>query len=161
MNKKIIGNFIKTLREEKKLTQIQLSNAFGGIYSDALISRWETGKAVPNIDDLKALAKYFNVTVDEILNGTRNAETDFEKKYFIYNNDWLSQFNPDDLYNIREEQELLIETRFKELLKKMVCDGLSLSEDKEFDFIATHFYKLFLPAIELSHIHISEPTRRT
>ena len=148
MNKKIIGNFIKTLREEKKLTQIQLSNAFGGIYSDALISRWETGKAVPNIDDLKALAKYFNVTVDEILNGTRNAETDFEKKYFIYNNDWLSQFNPDDLYNIREEQELLIETRFKELLKKMVCDGLSLSEDKEFDFIATHFYKLFLPAIE-------------
>lgn len=148
MNKEIIGNFLKSLREEKNLTQIQLSNAFGGIYSDALISRWETGKAVPNIEDLKALAKYFKVTVDEILNGTRNKETDFEEKYFIVNDKWMHCNNPDDLYNIREEQELLIETRFKELLKKMIGDGLSISEDKEFDFIVTHFYRLFIPAIE-------------
>lgn len=148
MNKKIIGNFLRTLREEKKLTQIQLSNAFDGIYSDALISKWERGESVPNIDDLKTLANYFNVSVDEILNGTRYEDVDFEKKYFIYNNDWMSRYNPNDLYNIREEQELLIETRFKELLKKMVGEGLSLPEDKEFDFIVTHFYQIFLPAVE-------------
>ena len=148
MNKQKIGNFLRTLRKEKDLTQIQLSNKLGGIYSDALISKWEKGSSVPNIDDLKTLAKYFNVTVDEILNGARYEETDFKKKYFIYNNDWLSRYNSDDLYNIREEQELLIETRFKELLKKMVSDGLSLSEDKEFDFLVNHFYKIYLPAIE-------------
>lgn len=148
MNKQKIGNFLRTLRKEKNLTQIQLSNKLGGIYSDALISKWEKGSSVPNIDDLKILSEYFNVSVDEILNGARYEETDFKKKYFIYNSDWLSRYSSDDLYNIREEQELLIETRFKELLKKMVSNGLSLSEDKEFDFLVTHFYQIFLPAIE-------------
>lgn len=149
MNKELIGKFLKTLREEKNLTQIQLSNKLGGIYSDALISKWERGQSVPNIDDLKTLANYFSISVDEILNGTKYVEVDLEEKYFIYNNEWLSRYDDDDLYNIREEQELLIETRFKELLKKMVGEGLSLSEDKEFDFIVTHFYQIFLPAIEL------------
>ena len=149
MNKEIIGKFLKTLREEKNLTQIQLSNEFSEVYySDAQISKWETGKAVPNVDDLKILAKYFNVTVDEILNGSRYQEANFEDKYFIYNTKWMSRYKPDELYNIREEQELLIETRFKELLKKIVGDGLSLSEDKEFDFLVNHFYQIFIPAIE-------------
>lgn len=148
MNKELIGKFLKELREEKALTQIQLSNALEGIYSDALISKWERGLSVPIIDDLKKLAKYYNVSIDEILNGARYEEVNFEKKYFIFNNEWLSLYNPDDLYNVREEQELLIETRFKELLRKLVGDGLSLSEDKEFDFIVTHFYQIFLPAIE-------------
>ena len=148
MNKEAIGKFLKTLRKEKKLTQEQFSKEFGYIYSDATISKWEKGKSVPNIDDLKQLAKYFNVSIDEILNGARYEEVNFEEKYFIYNNEWLSRYDDDDLYNIREEQELLIETRFKELLKKMVGEGLSLSDDKEFDFIVTHFYQIFLPAVE-------------
>lgn len=148
MDKKAIGKFLKTLREEKGLTQIQLSNKFDGVYSDALISKWERGESVPNIDDLKNLAKFFEVSVDEILNGARYEDVDFEKKYFIYDNAWMSRYNADDLYDIREEQELLIETRFKELLRKMVGEGLSLPEDKEFDFIVNHFYQIFLPAVD-------------
>lgn len=148
MNKEKIGNFLKSLREERGLTQVQLSGEFDYLYSDATISKWERGLSIPNIDDLKTLAKYFNVTVDGILNGARYEEVDFKKKYFICNNAWLSQYNPDDLYDIREEQELLIETRFKELLRKMVGEGLSLFEDREFDFIVNHFYWIFLPAIE-------------
>lgn len=150
MDKIKIGNFLKELREDRGLTQIQLSQKLveDGGYSDALISKWERGQTLPNIDDLKRLAIYFGVSVDEILNGTRNKEEDFEEKYFICNDDWGSRYKVDDLYNIREEQELLIETRFKELLEKMVGDGLTFSEDKEFDFIVTHFYQIFLPAVE-------------
>ena len=150
MDKIKIGNFLKELREDRGLTQIQLSQKLveDGGYSDALISKWERGQTLPNIDDLKRLAKYFGVSVDEILNGTRNKEEDFEEKYFIYNNEWMASYDSDDLYDIRESQELLIETRFKELLEKMVGDGLTFSEDKEFDFIVTHFYQIFLPAVE-------------
>lgn len=148
MDKKVIGKFLKALRDEKNLTQIELSKKFDYICSDALISKWERGESVPNIDDLKNLAKFFEVSVDEILNGARYEEVDFEKKYFIYNNAWMSRYNADDLYNIREKQELLIETRFKYLLKKMVGAGLSLPEDKEFDFLVEHFYYIFLPAVE-------------
>ena len=145
-----VGKFLKALREEKGVTQVDLSRKLveDGGYSDALISKWERGESLPNIEDLKRLGEYFGVSVDEILNGTRNKEEDLEKKYFIYNNDWMSNYKADDLYNIRKNQELLIETRFKDLLKKMVGDGLSFSEDKEFDFIVTHFYQIFLPAIE-------------
>lgn len=148
MDKLLIGKFLKSLREEKGLTQVQLSLKFNGGYSDAAISKWEGGKSLPNIDDLKRLANYFRVTVDEILNGTRNEETDFAEKYFICDDKWMSRYNTDELYHIREEQELLIETRFKELLRKMVDDGLSVNEDNEFDFIVNNFYQVFLPAIE-------------
>ena len=145
-----VGKFLKTLREELGLTQVQLAQNVleDGGYSDALISKWERGQCLPNIDDMKMLANYFGVSVDEILNGARNKKEDFGKKYFIYNNDWMSRYKTDDLYDIREKQELLIETRFKELLEKMVSDGLTFAEDKEFDFIITHFYQIFLPAIE-------------
>ena len=90
MNRSIVGKFLKSLREEKGLTQVQLSLKLNGGYSDAAISKWEGGKSLPNIDDLKRLANYFGVTVDEILNGTRNEETDFAEKYFICekNNSW-------------------------------------------------------------------------
>ena len=151
MNREKMGKFLKKLREEKNLTQIQLSNVLDGV-SDALISKWETGKAVPYIEDLQKLAGYYNLSVDEILNCARYEEVNLEEKYFIYNDKWLSRYAVDDLYNIREEQELLIETRFKELLRKMVSEGLSLPEDKEFDFIVTHFYQIFLPAIELGKV---------
>ena len=148
MDKTAVGKFLKNLREEKGLTQIQLSSNLIGGYSDAAISKWERGASLPNIEDLKWLADYFDVTVDEILNGTKNKEIDFEKKYFICNGKWMLKYNSDDLYRIREEQELLIETRFKFLLRKMAEHGLSSNEDKEFDFILNNFYQLFLPAIE-------------
>ena len=148
MDKKKIGKFLKSLRSEKDLTQIELSNRFDGIYSDALISKWERGDSVPNVDDLKRLAVFYSITVDEILNGERNLSVDFNKKYIIATNDWSMNYNPKDLYHIREEQEVLIETRFKELLRKMVANGLTLSEDKEFDFIVNHFYDFFLPAVD-------------
>lgn len=148
MNKVKIGKFLRALRQEKNLTQDQLSTEFGCIYSVAAISKWEKGLSVPNVDDLKTLAMYFNVSVDEILNGARYEEVDFEKKYFIYNKYWMSHYEPNELYDIREKQELLIESRFKELLRKMVSDGLTLPEDKEFDFIVNNFYWIFLPAIE-------------
>ena len=79
MNKEKIGSFLKALRKEKNLTQIQLSNALGGDYSDAFISKWERGESVPNIQDLKRLAEYYNVSVDEILNGARYEEVEDRK----------------------------------------------------------------------------------
>ena len=148
MDKEKIGKFLRSLREEKKLTQVDLSRKFNGVYSDAAISKWETGKAIPCVQDLQMLAKFFDVSIDEILNGAREIKENFKQKYFISDNNWTDRYKFDELYDVREAQELLIETRFKELLKKMVGDGLNVSEDAEFDFIINHFYKIFLPAVD-------------
>ncbi|MBD5636515.1 MAG: helix-turn-helix transcriptional regulator [Clostridia bacterium] len=130
MNKETVGKFLKKLRNEKRLTQSQLSQKLVGHGNfDRVISKWEKGQSLPNIVDLKTLAKLFNVSVDEILNGARYEEIDFEKKY-------------------HSRDGALIESCFKELLSKMVDGGLSWAENKEFDFIVNHFYHICLPAIE-------------
>lgn len=47
MNNYITGKIIKELREKEKLTQLELANIIG--VSDKAISKWETGKGLPEI----------------------------------------------------------------------------------------------------------------
>lgn len=56
---------LQQLRKSKGLTQEELAQA---IYvSRTAVSKWESGRGYPNIDSLKELAKFFSVTVDELL----------------------------------------------------------------------------------------------
>lgn len=47
MNNYITGKIIKELREKQQLTQLELANIIG--VSDKTISKWETGKGLPDI----------------------------------------------------------------------------------------------------------------
>lgn len=58
---------LQELRKQKGLTQDALAEAL--YVSRTAISKWESGRGYPNIDSLKAIAKYFSVTVDELLTG--------------------------------------------------------------------------------------------
>ncbi len=56
---------LQQLRKSKGLTQEELALA---IYvSRTAVSKWESGRGYPNLDSLKELAKFFSVTVDELL----------------------------------------------------------------------------------------------
>ena len=39
--------------------------------SRTAISKWESGRGYPSIDSLKAMARYFSVTIDELLSGEK------------------------------------------------------------------------------------------
>ncbi len=56
---------LQQLRKQKGLTQEQL--AFCLYVSRTAISKWEAGRGYPNLDSLKAIAKCFDVTIDELL----------------------------------------------------------------------------------------------
>lgn len=58
---------LQQLRKERGLTQEELAQAL--YVSRTAVSKWESGRGYPNIDSLKAIAKYFSVTVDELLGG--------------------------------------------------------------------------------------------
>lgn len=58
---------LQQLRKQNNLTQEQLAESVH--VSRAAVSKWESGRGYPNIDSLKALAKLFSVTVDELLSG--------------------------------------------------------------------------------------------
>ena len=72
---------LQQLRKQKNLTQAELAEAL--YVSRTAISKWESGRVYPNIDSLKAIAKYFSVSIDDLLSGEELltlAEADHKQK---------------------------------------------------------------------------------
>ena len=56
---------LKNLRKSKGLTQVQFAQIFQ--ISSGTIAMWETGKRMPDTETLKRIAKYFDVSLDYLL----------------------------------------------------------------------------------------------
>lgn len=56
---------LQELRKQKGLTQEELAEIL--FVSRTAISKWESGRGCPSIDSLKAIAEFFNITIDELL----------------------------------------------------------------------------------------------
>ena len=76
---------LQELRKQNGLTQEELSEKL--YVSRTAISKWESGRGYPNIESLKTIAKFFSVTVDDLLSADKVltiAEEDSKRreKYF-------------------------------------------------------------------------------
>ncbi len=69
MNTQKTGEFIKNLRKENNMTQLELAKKLN--CTDKAVSRWETGKGLPDADTLLSLSDVFGVSINEILLGER------------------------------------------------------------------------------------------
>ena len=67
MNYYVTGSVIRALREKKKLTQSALAEKIG--VSDKAVSKWETGKGLPDISLLEPLAAALGVSLIELMRG--------------------------------------------------------------------------------------------
>lgn len=67
MNNYITARIIKELREREHLTQSELANIIG--VSDKTVSKWETGKGLPDITLIEPLSKALKVSVIEFMQG--------------------------------------------------------------------------------------------
>ena len=67
-----IGKFIALNRKNKGLTQEQLAEKLG--VTNKTISRWETGKYMPDLSLLKPLGKELGITLNELLSGEKIKE---------------------------------------------------------------------------------------
>lgn len=56
---------LQELRKQKGLTQEELAEVL--YVSRTAISKWESGRGYPNIDSLKAISKFFSVSLDDLL----------------------------------------------------------------------------------------------
>lgn len=83
MNQKEIGSFLKDLRREKGITQEQLAEQLN--VSDRTVSRWETGSNLPDISLLVELANFYNLGVNEIIEGRKESEKMDEKTEDVAN----------------------------------------------------------------------------
>ena len=73
-----IGRFIAELRKEKGLTQAQLAEHFE--VSNKAVSKWETGKSLPDASIMIDLCNLLGITVNELLSGERISMEDYKEK---------------------------------------------------------------------------------
>lgn len=78
MNQKRIGDFVATLRKEKGITQQELGDYLG--VTNKTVSRWETGKYMPDIAIIPDLCKFFGISINEFICGGRVEEDVFRKQ---------------------------------------------------------------------------------
>ena len=71
MDQQKIGAFLKELRRERGLTQEDLAEEVG--VARRTVSRWETGRSLPDLDLLPRLAELYQVDLRELLDGQRQA----------------------------------------------------------------------------------------
>lgn len=77
----MIGEKIKELRKNNKITQEQLGNAIG--VSKMAISYFEKGKKSPGRESLEKIADYFNVTTDYLLGRSEDPELSEEENKIV------------------------------------------------------------------------------
>ena len=67
MNQYITGTTIKELREQRKMTQLQLAEILG--VSEKTVSKWETMRGLPDITLLEPISDAFGISVPELISG--------------------------------------------------------------------------------------------
>ena len=77
MDQTKIGSFIAQCRKEKKLTQMQLAEKLG--ITDRAVSKWETGKSMPDSSIMLELCEILGITVNELLSGEVITMENYEK----------------------------------------------------------------------------------
>lgn len=78
MNQQYIGKFIAACRKEKNMTQAQLAEQLG--ITDRAVSKWETGKSMPDSSIMLELCEILGITVNELLSGEEIQMEEFESK---------------------------------------------------------------------------------
>lgn len=63
------GKLISELRRERGMTQEALGGKLG--VTNKTVSRWERGNYMPDVETLRLLAKEFDVSMEELLDGER------------------------------------------------------------------------------------------
>lgn len=72
MNQLTTGKFISQKRKEKNMTQEQLAEKLR--VSNKTISKWETGKCMPDYGIVKSLCEELEITIAELMDGEESEE---------------------------------------------------------------------------------------
>ena len=73
MTQQNVGQFIATKRREQNLTQEQLAEKIG--VSNKTVSKWETGKTMPDYSVVELLCEVLNISISELIAG-KEIQTD-------------------------------------------------------------------------------------
>lgn len=78
MDQKKIGAFIARRRKELDMTQKELAEKLG--ITDRAVSKWETGRSMPDLSLLQPLSRILKIDVNDLLNGEIISGDTYRKK---------------------------------------------------------------------------------
>lgn len=78
MDQKKTGKFISDLRKERSMTQRELADKIG--VSDKTVSKWETGRGLPEISIMQVLCSEFGISINELLSGERLDDASYRER---------------------------------------------------------------------------------
>ncbi len=78
MDQAKIGKFIADCRKKNKLTQMQLAEKLN--ITDRAVSKWETGRAMPDSSIMLELCNVLKISVNDLLNGEVIAVENYNEK---------------------------------------------------------------------------------
>ena len=78
MDQKKIGSFIAARRKDNNLTQNQLAEMLG--ITDKAVSKWETGKSMPDLSLFCPLCDLLHITLNELLSGEFISDENLKEK---------------------------------------------------------------------------------
>ena len=108
MDQSKIGQFIARTRKSKNLTQRQLADLLS--ISDKTVSKWETGKGLPDVSLMLPLCRALEITVNDLLTGEKVSASNYQKK---------AEENMMDL--IKENQE-----NKKRMILSIICGVITI-----------------------------------
>ena len=78
MDQKRIGAFIARCRKEKNLTQMQLAELLE--ITNQAVSKWETGRGMPDVSLLQPLCDVLGISLNELFSGEHISAEEYKGK---------------------------------------------------------------------------------
>lgn len=78
MDQEKIGKLIAKCRKEKNMTQVELADKLG--VTDKAVSKWETGRCLPDVSLYKDLCSILGITLNEFFVGEKIEEEKFKEQ---------------------------------------------------------------------------------
>lgn len=141
VNFEVVGKLLVLLREKSGKEQQEIAKALN--VSKSAVSLWESGNGIQT-EKIYDLARYYNITVSELISGQLSDEN--EEEYLQRNYDLNSHpsFEIIDEYNIKELMEYLsrcgnVIKRVFKLYPSYVSNKLNKKEEYEFKVLMSYF----------------------
>lgn len=81
MNQERIGALIKDIRKKNNLSQKEFAKKYGVTYQ--AVSKWETGKNIPDLSIIKQICSDYNISIEDLLDGTTKEAIKTKKLMYI------------------------------------------------------------------------------
>lgn len=162
MSNFIINNLLTKLRKEQNYTIQKVANLLN--VSKAAVSKWENTDD-PSIDNLYSLSKIYNVSVEELLDGKLNDETNvdyWKRNYDLSTYKVEESIQNNNIDNLKKyfEHCNIIKNRFFELLPQWAANKLG-EKKEEFFFLKKKYFKFdnnYFPYNTNDYRSVSEET---